>query len=66
VRLPRPAPWQFLSGLFLLDYAFLLYVGSGMSIDVQHDEARKWTLLVVIIMVPTGLALLWLSLRDAR
>ena len=63
MRLPAPSAWQSLSGLAALLLAYLLAVGSGMDIDVEHDLEHWWVALIAAIMALGGAFLLWLSLR---
>lgn len=63
MRLPEPSAWQLLSGLASLLLAYLLAVGSGMDIDVEHDQEHWWIVLISAIMAFGGAFLLWLSLR---
>jgi hypothetical protein len=65
MRLPRPAPEQFLTGLALLGFAYLLAVGSGMDIDVEHDETHRWITRICAVLASLGVILVWLSLRRA-
>lgn len=66
MRLPEPSPWQFLSGLGSLFLAYLLFVGSGMNIEVQYDQQRPWVLMIAAIMAFAGAGLIWLALRATR
>jgi hypothetical protein len=66
MRLPEPSPWQYLAGLALLAISYLLFVGIGMSIEVQYDQGRPWVLMISATMAFAGVSLLWLSVRAIR
>lgn len=66
MRLPRSSPWQFLCGLGLLFLAYLLAVGSGMEMHVEHNQVHRRIVVLSGIMAIGGVFLLWLSLRRPR
>jgi hypothetical protein len=64
MRLPESSPWQYLLGLSSLCVAYLLAVGNGMAIEVEHDQARSWFHLLATISASAGVFLLWLALTE--